>query len=67
MLLQKLKETEDDNEKYQEQIAKMSNYEMRQTGEISSLKDKINDLTLSNKNVCFSLNQLVKRKMQDKV
>ncbi len=50
-ILQKLKETEDDNEKFQEQLAKMSSFEMRQVGEINKLQENVNDLTLNNKNV----------------
>jgi len=55
-ILQKLKDTEDDNEKYQNQIAKMSEFEMRQTEDINRLRDNIHDLSLNNKNViCFNL------------
>jgi uncharacterized protein YwgA len=50
-ILSKLKETEDDNEKYQEQLSKMSSYQMRQNEDISKLKDNVQDLTLNNKNV----------------
>ena len=50
-ILQKLKETEDDNEKYQEQISKMSTYEMRQTHDLNNMKNNIQDLSLNNKNV----------------
>jgi len=50
-ILQKLKETEDDNEKYQEQISKMSSFEMRQNDVMNRLKDNIQELTLNNKSV----------------
>ena len=55
-ILQKLKETEEENETLKDQIAKQVNNNQKQNEEISKLNQKLNEVMKANKNVSFIFN-----------